>query len=565
MGSLSTLQPIPTTAGRLRAALADPARPVVAAGAHDAVSAKLAQEAGFDAVWVSSFGLSTAQKCQPDANVLTMTEVLDVAKNVVAAVTIPVIADCDTGYGDAINVMRTAAEFEQAGIAAISLEDNLFPKRCSLYPGARPEIAPADEMIGRIKAAKAAQRAAEFLVIARTEALIAGLGLDEALRRATGYAEAGADAILVHSKAAGADEVLAFAARWQRPTPLVVVPTMFPAATVETLHQAGFQLVIFANQALRAAIRAMAESLRTLRRQGTAAAVADAIAPLEEVYRLVGVDDLHAREQQFLPKVPSKARAIILAAGFEQQLLPLTEDRPKAMLEIKGQTILERQVQRLRAAGISDIVVVRGYRAEAITLPGIRYCENPQFQSHGIAASLMAARAELTGPTLILYGDILFDGAVLDRLMAGPGDVTLVVDRAWYDLYRTEGRSPDGADLVVTADPPVRSHRFLPSEKATTVLTIGQRLPTGSATGEFIGLARCSAQGIGWLLEAEAAGRRRPAGEPFYEAAAFDQGSLTDLLQAVIDAGHPVHAVEIYKGWLEVDTFEDFRRAWATL
>ncbi|MBI4313248.1 MAG: isocitrate lyase/phosphoenolpyruvate mutase family protein, partial [Candidatus Omnitrophica bacterium] len=301
----------------LRSRLFDRTKPVVAIGAHDALSAKLVEEAGFDAVWVSSFGLSTAQKCQPDANVLTMTEVLDIAKNIEAAVGIPVIADCDTGYGDAINVMRTVAEFEQAGIAAISIEDNLFPKRCSLYPGARPEIAPMEEMVGRVKAAKAAQRNPDFIVIARTEALIAGMGLQEAERRARAYAEAGADAILIHSKNGSAEEVLGFAKRWESPVPLVVVPTMFPQAGVEELHANGFQLIIFANQVLRAAIRAMEEILKTLRAAGRASAVSSQVVPLDEVYRIVGLDRFHAREKQFITQPASRARAIVLAAGFE--------------------------------------------------------------------------------------------------------------------------------------------------------------------------------------------------------------------------------------------------------
>lgn len=563
--STTTIAPTPTKARRLRDRLHDRTKPVMAVGAHDALSAKLIEEAGFDAVWVSSFGLSAAQKCQPDANVLTMTEALEIAKNVEAAVGIPVIADCDTGYGDAINVMRTTVEFEQAGIAAISIEDNLFPKRCSLYPGARPEIAPMEEMVGRVKAAKHAQRTPDFVVIARTEALIAGMGLEETERRTHAYADAGADAILVHSKSGAADEVLAFAKRWQRPVPLVVVPTMFPQATATQLHASGFQLVIFANQALRAAIRAMTDTLRTLRDRGHAEAVTSSIVPLDEVYRLVGVDQLHAREQQFIPQPAAKARAIILAAGVEADLGPLTDDKPKAMLEIKGQTILERQVQLLHAAGITDIAVVRGYRAEAINVPGITCYENPRFETHGVAESLFAAAERLEGPTLILYGDIVFDRTILDRLLASPGHINLVVDRAWYDLYRTDGSSPDRAELVATQEAPTRSHRFLASEQPVTVLKIGQRLDKQSASGEFIGLCYCTTEGTRWLTETYRAANTNADHQSFHEATSFAKASLTDLLQAVIDRGRAVHAVETYKGWLEVNTFDDYRRAWAKL
>ena len=547
----------------LRLLLQEP-RPIVLAGAHDAISAKLVERSGFDAVWVSSFGLSAAQKSMPDANVLTMTEVLEVAKNINAAVKIPVVADCDNGYGNAINVMRTVTEFASAGIAGISLEDAAFPKRCSLYPG-RHELVTLEEMVGRIRAARSAASDRDLVLIARTEALIAGLGLDEALRRANAYAQAGADALLIHSKAKSPHEVLAFSKAWKGSIPLVVVPTMFPTASVNDLAQAGFKIIIFANQALRAAVAAMRDQLKVLRKEGRAEVIDGAIASLQDVYDLVGVTELQAREEAFIPASQEPVTAVILAAGYEEQLLPLIEDRPKTMLEIKGRTILERQVSLLRAAGITDIAVVRGYRAEAVNLPNVRLLENLDFETTGIAASLFTAASLLKGRVLILYGDILFDRTILDRLLASPADANLAVDRAWYDLYRTEGRSPEGAEIVVTSERPVQSYRFLPSEDPTTVLKIGQLIDKRTAMGEFIGVSCFSAQGIHWLKEVYQSCLDKPQDQPYHEASCPSKASLTDLLQEMIDQGRPVKAVEIYKGWLEVDTFEDYRRAWAKL
>src|SRR6058998_362056 len=233
---------------------------VLAAGAHDALSAKLAEQAGFDAIWAGGFGIS-AVRAVPDANILTLTETLEAVRRIVDAVAIPVIADCDNGYGNAINVIRTVGEFERAGAAGICIEDNEFPKRCSFYGSVRRELVPVEEHVGKIEAATSARRTADFAVIARTEALIAGLGLAEALRRARAYARAGADAILVHSKACDFGELRSFAAAWDEPAPLVAVPTTYPAVGAEELEQAGFRMAIFANQALRAAIVAMREAL----------------------------------------------------------------------------------------------------------------------------------------------------------------------------------------------------------------------------------------------------------------------------------------------------------------
>src|SRR5262245_54071929 len=169
------------------------AKVVLAAGAHDALSARLAEEAGFDAIWASGFGISAVQAV-PDANILTLTETLEAVRRIVQGVRIPVVADCDNGYGNAINVMRTAAEFERAGAAGICIEDNEFPKRCSFYAGVRRDLVPAEEHARKVEAATAARSDPGFAVIARTEALIVGLGIDEALGRAHAYADAGADA-----------------------------------------------------------------------------------------------------------------------------------------------------------------------------------------------------------------------------------------------------------------------------------------------------------------------------------------------------------------------------------
>ncbi len=538
--------------------------PIVLAGAHDAISAKLVEKTGFDAVWVSSFGLSAAQKSMPDMNVLTMTEVLDVAKNINTAIKIPVIADCDNGYGNAINVMRTAEEFSSAGIAGMSIEDATFPKRCSLYPG-RHDLVDMDEFAGRIRAAKKAAVSPDFVVIARTEALINGLGLEEAMKRASAYTAAGADAILIHSKSKSSQEVLAFAKQWDGKVPLVVVPTMFPSASVEELAQAGFKIIIFANHALRAAVAAMSAQLKILKKEGRAEVLDGNIATLQEVYDLVGVPEFQAIETEFIPAEQEPATAVILAAGFEEELLPLNEDRPKAMIEIKGRSILERQQNLLRSAGINNIVVAAGYKAEAVNIPNVQVFQNPNYQTTGIAASLFAAAPALKGRVLVLYGDILFDRAILERLLVTPADAAIVVDRAWYDLFRTEGRSPEGADLVIANERPVQSHRFLPSDEPVNILQIGQKLDKKLVTGEFIGLASFSARGIEWLKEAYKDGQAKPQDDTYHEAPSFRKASFCDLLQEMIKREHPVKAVETYKGWLEVDTFEDYKRAWAKL
>lgn len=186
-----------TAADRLRELFAQPGV-VRIVSAHNPLGARLAERAGFDGVWSSGLEVSASQGV-PDTDILTMSELLGVASSMAAAVDVPVIADCDAGYGNAHNVMNMIRRYEAAGIAAVSIEDKRFPKVNSFIPG-RQELAPIGEFCGKLAAAKEAQRHPGLMVIARIEALIAGWGMDEALRRGEAYARAGADAVLIHAK-----------------------------------------------------------------------------------------------------------------------------------------------------------------------------------------------------------------------------------------------------------------------------------------------------------------------------------------------------------------------------
>jgi len=277
-------------------------KPLVTVGAHDAMSAQLIEQFGFDAIWVSGFGVSTMTYAVPDLNLVTMTEALEAAVRMDAATNLPVVADCDNGFGGFSNVIRTVKEYERAGIAGICVEDNLFPKRNSLYKGeANRDLIPVAEQARRIRAGKAAQESKSFVFIARVEALIAGLGVAEACRRADAYVEAGADAILIHSKDKTLSEIEGFLAQWQGrgKVPLVAVPTLFPSFSIEQLHAKGFQMIIWANQPMRAAVRAMEDTLRTLQEQKFAAAVDPAIASVSHIFDLVKTKETIELEDKF--------------------------------------------------------------------------------------------------------------------------------------------------------------------------------------------------------------------------------------------------------------------------
>jgi phosphoenolpyruvate phosphomutase len=555
-----------TNAAKLRAALKKPGA-IKIVGAHDALSARLIERAGFDGIWASGFAISASMKCIPDASFIDSSEQLAIERNIVETVSIPVIADCDTGYGNALNVMRTVNDRERAGVAGICIEDNVYPKRCSFYAGVRRELIPIEEHCSKIKAAKAAQMFPEFVVIARTEALIAGWGQEEALQRAEAYAEAGADAVLIHSKSKKFDELRTVYKAWSGRVPLVVVPTIFDQTTAAELEEAGAKIIIYANQPVRAAIRSMQDALALIKNDTRPGAANNIIVSLPEVYDIVGVPQMEQDERDFLPVGGEKLTAVIAAAGFEKQLLPLIEDKPKCLLDIKGKTILDRQVTALNDCNIKEIALVRGYKKEAITLPNIRYYDNDRYDSTGEAFSLFCAENELKGRTIILYGDIIFDTAVLEKLLKSPADIALVVDLAWLDQEQRNLPTHLNPDLVSLVDPPGKSSlsRFVMPEGEHRVVKIGQQLPREQAHGEFIGMAMFSEKGTQALRDCYRLAQETYRSTGFHEAGSFVKASFTDMIQELIDRGHRVDAVPIFKGWMEVDSFEEYQKAWAKI
>ena len=276
-----------------RAKLASPAL-MHAMAAHNALSARLAERAGFDAIWGSGFELA-ASLAVPDASILSMSTHVEMTRAMAAAVSIPLIADIDTGFGNAVNVSYVVPQFEAAGASAVVMEDKTFPKDTSLRAGGRQELVRVEEFQGKVAAACAARRDAAFGVIARVEALIAGLGQAEALRRAMAYVEAGADAILIHSKQKTPDEILEFVRAWKGAAPLVLVPTAYPQLTERDIAALGkVGLVIYGNHAIRAAAGAMRRAFEQIRRDGGIAQVDATLPSVQDIIDLQG--DAHMRE-----------------------------------------------------------------------------------------------------------------------------------------------------------------------------------------------------------------------------------------------------------------------------
>lgn len=269
--------------------------------AHNGLGARIVEEAGFRGIWGSGLSISASLGLR-DNNEASWTQVLDVVEFMSDASTIPILLDADTGYGNFNNVRRLVRKLEQRQVGGMCIEDKVFPKSNSFREGKPQPMAALDEFVGKIKAAKDTQVDPDFCVVARVESLIAGYGLEEALRRARAYAEAGADGILIHSKLATAFQILAFMQNWKEDCPVVIVPTKYYTTPVEVFEEAGISLVIWANHLMRSSITAMQRVARQIYSERSLVNVEPIVAPLDEVFRLQDEAELCAAEARYLPQ-----------------------------------------------------------------------------------------------------------------------------------------------------------------------------------------------------------------------------------------------------------------------
>jgi methylisocitrate lyase len=270
---------------------------LIVPGAADALTARLIEQAGFEAVYATGAGISNTLLGMPDFGLATMTEIVEQVRRMTTVVTIPLIADADTGYGNPVNVVRTVREMERAGVAGIQLEDQVAPKKCGHFSG--KEVVPAEEMVQKIRAACFARRDPDTVIIGRTDA-IATDGLEEAIRRAKLYAEAGADVLFVEAPRTQAD--------MQRIPREIATPLLFnmtegavtPLTSTSELQALGFRIVIFPNAALRVGMYAVRTMLAELRAAGTTAGVLDRMETWANRQQAVGLPEFQQLEQRFV-------------------------------------------------------------------------------------------------------------------------------------------------------------------------------------------------------------------------------------------------------------------------
>jgi len=539
--------------------------------AHSGLSALVAESASvksdsgvleFDGLWESSLtdsatkGLPDVELISLDSRITTVNEILEVTQK-------PLIVDGDTGRSP-LEFEHLVKRLERLGVSAVIIEDKVFPKRNSLDTSAKQTLEDPRLFSEKIARGKQASQTDEFMIISRLESLIAGTGLDDALARAETYIKAGVDGVMIHSQKKEDQEILAFAKaygplceRLGRRPPLVCVPTTYCHITDAELADHGFNIAIHANHLLRSSFKAMEQAAVSILTNDRSQESEELCTPTARIFQVVGFDRI--KEQDKTDNKSQRYSVIIPAAGKD----PVFTETPKSMVNVSGRPIIDYQVEQVRKSGLTNnkIVVVRGHEAQQFTRTDVEYIDNDQYLTHHSLHSLFRAEPAMKDGFLLLYSDILFDQALIQKLGDSDGDIVLLLDNSYRHHQHTTEKK---LELVVSSRQSTSSTRSLSAQDSVNITRIGKRIVKENADYEFVGMAFFSERGAQILKEVfdEAKSQNKI---PFQEAENFQQAAIIDIIQEVIDQGFVVQGLELSQGWIEVHNREDVAAAEAEL
>ena len=506
--------------------------------AHNGLSAKIVEETGFKGIWGSGLAISASLGVR-DNNEASWTQVLDTVEFMSDATSIPILLDGDTGYGNFNNMRRLVKKLEQRGIGGVCIEDKIFPKTNSFLRGDRQPLADIEEFCGKIKAGKDSQTDDDFVIVARVEAFIAGWGLKAALERAEAYREAGADAILMHSKLSNSSEIFSFLTEWGNRSPVVIVPTKYYTPPTDDFRKNNVSLVIWANHLVRGAVAKMQEIAGQIKNDENLLGVEDNIVPVKEIFRLQDDEEIAEAEKRYLTKqIKNSYNAVILAASRGMLLGKLTEEIPKTLIKVGRYTILDRIINRLHEFEIKDITVVAGFQKEKIVIPNIKVVPNDDYESTGQLMSLAKALDKLKGDTLIVFGDILFKKHILQFALEDPEEVVLIVDSNF------DPQKKYTSDFVKATEPDTQS--FFGEDSYATSVEFGE--PDSAYQGEWIGVMK---------LGPQAAEFTKKLITEKLTPAELEKMDIRDLINAYIDNEMKVKIQYTSGHWVDVNNISD--------
>ena len=513
--------------------------------AHNGLTAKIVEDSGFKGIWASGLSVATALGVR-DSNEASWTQILDVLEFMSDATSIPILVDGDTGYGNFNNFRRLVSKLCQRKIAGVCIEDKQYPKTNSFVKEYQ-KLADIDEFCGKIKAGKDTQEDENFSIIARVEALIAGWGIGEAIKRANAYYESGADAILIHSSKKNANEILKFKKEWDNRCPVIIIPTTYHQTPTKIFRKAGISAVIWANQSLRASIKAIQEVTNHLYKNENLKGIEKKISSLNEVFEIAGNNELLEAEKKYT-RERKNYNAVVLAATKGDQLRHLTKNKPKCMLDIQGKPLLERLTSTLKKDNIGKISIVSGYKSNVIrernNLSNLNIIENKEYIKTGELYSLYKAVNEIKNDCIITYGDIVFRKYILDALLSIKGEIVIVVDALSQNKQKKKQKDLTVCDRKFTGN-------YLLEEKPASLKSMHNEY-TNKITGQWIGLLKTNTKGSKIIKNQIIKLRKNKK---------FKNLTMPDLFNSLIKNKIKINVLYIAGQWLDVNDAFDLAEA----
>lgn len=507
-------------------------------GAHDGLGAKLIGESNFDSVWASGLEISASYGV-PDANILTMNQFLSKAYEMNQATTLPVIADCDTGFGNVNNAIFMMEQYEAHGISGICIEDKTFPKVNSFIEG-RQNLADIDEFSGKIRAITDTKKDKNIVLIARVEALIAGWGMEEALKRSYAYEDAGADAILIHSKKKEPSEIIDFVKTFRKKskTPIVIVPTTYPNLSEEEIKKLGINHVIYANQLIRTRMHYQKNILNILNEKKKLASIEDKIAPLKDILKMCGLFELNNNENIYSSSKYSNISVIIPAAGVpDKNVKKEIGDKPTCLVEMHDKKrLIDINLTTLKSLNLNKISVVTGYNNKFFNKIDCNQILNKNYKKSNQTDSMILGLDLESEKNLIIFSDILFERDIIDKLLKSENDITFLISE-----INNEKINDNLIDRIVAKNKPIRDGRYLTNHKTNQIFEITKEHKK-DADYEFSGILLLNRNGAKifkeTLIKLKKAKKK------------YDFISLINyILKKKLSK---ISAIETYGGWLEI-------------
>ena len=510
----------------------------------------------FDALWESSL-TDSASKGLPDIELVSMDSRLSTTEQITRVTDKPIIFDGDTG-GDISQFEYLVPRLEGIGVSAVIIEDKIFPKRNSLDPLARQDLEDPKVFAEKIKVGKSTKKHKDFMIIARIESLIAGKSVDDALKRADLYLKAGADGIMIHSKDSDAEKIKEFAHRYKELTktigfgkPLVAVPTTYNKIYDSELRDLGFNIVIHANHSLRASYKAIEEVCRSILLNDRSFEANELCVPVSQILNKVGFSEVTKRDRLTHFALP----VIITAAGKDDLPIKLSQGNiPKALIDIEGKTLLERQIKALNKLGLNEITVVTGYKSEMFNYAGANYIENKDWQATFVMDGLIKSKNKMKNGFIYMNPDIIFDHELMEKLLKAEGEILVVVDDSFpYHKHEVD----KVLDLIVAKETGFSYGYREIKTKNKEVKKIGKKIDINEATHEALSLVKFSEDGAKNFIKVYEDCLKNHKG-PFQDAESIHKADFTDIFQEMIYRGFTINFIETHKGWLELHNEKDY-------